>query len=75
MKTVEAIKSIMRTQKVTQAVLAKRIGLASQQTIGMRFSQKTITTEKVAEMCKALGYKMVLMPDTAPTPKDSYEVE
>ena len=52
MKTFEAILEVMKKQAVTKAALAKRLGISAA-ALGMRFNQKTITTEKVAEMARA----------------------
>ena len=75
MKAGEALKSIMKKQNVTQSVMARRLNAKSRQVVGMRLNMDNLSVHTVNEMCKALGYKIVLMPDTTPTPKDAYEVE
>ena len=74
MKTFEAILEVMKKQAVTKAALAKRLGISAA-ALGMRFNKKTITTEKVAEMARAMDYKLVLMPASSATPKNAVEVE
>ena len=75
MKCGEAIKMIMKEQKVSQMVLAKRTNTNSQQIIGEKLNRENITIKSAKNMVNALGYKIVLMPDTMRTPTDCYEVE
>lgn len=74
MKALEAISEIMRITGVTKTALGRRIG-KTDAAVGMKFHQKSITVTSVDEMARALGYKIVLMPDTQPTPKGGYEIE
>lgn len=75
MKATEIIKKIMGEQKVSQAIMAKRVNANSQQTIGVRLNKDNISFKTANEMLRVLGYKIVIMPDTQRTPTDSYEVE
>ena len=74
MDTFEAIKTIVKNQGLNYTTLGKRLGKDAH-VIGDRFRQKSITTKMAAELLRGCGYKIVLMPDTQPTPKDGYEIE
>lgn len=75
MKGTDAIKEIMHNQGISQGVLAKRVGAKDNITINKRLKMENISLKLLDEMAKALGYKVILMPDTQRTPTDSYEVE
>ena len=75
MKATESIKEIMKSQGVTQSVMAKRINAKTQAVISMRLQQDNLSIKAANEMLRMLGYKIVFMPDTQRTPTDSYEVE
>lgn len=74
MKALDAIIEVMRINGVTKTALGRRIG-KTDAAVGMKFHQKSITVSSIDEMARALGYKIVLMPDTTPTPKGGYEIE
>ena len=75
MKATEIIREIMRNNRVSQSVMAKRIGKNSYQAVGIRLNKENITFKSASEMLKVLGYKIVIMPDTQRTPTDAYEVD
>lgn len=74
MKSTEAVKEIMAKQGVTQVALAKRTNTA-QPTMAMRLQQENLSIKKLNEMLRVLDYKIVIMPASAATPKDGYEIE
>lgn len=74
MDTFEAMKTILKKQGLNYTTLGRRLGKDAH-LIGDRFRQKSITTKMAAELLRGAGYKIVLMPDTAPTPKDGFEIE
>lgn len=75
MKSTDAIKQIMKEQGISQAVLAKRVGAKDNITINKRLMMKNISMKLMTEMARALGYKIILMPDTSRTPSDAIEIE
>ncbi len=74
MDTFEAIKKIIKDSGLNYTTLGKRLG-KDPHVIGDRFRQKSMTTKIAAELLRGCGYKIVLMPDTSPTPKDGIEIE
>lgn len=70
----EAIRSILKEKGFKIATLAKMLSM-DRRVIDRRIRQKNVTTAKLNEMCKVLGYKIVLMPIDKRLPDNSYEVE
>ncbi len=74
MKTAEAVKGILKAQKVTQVTLAYRLGV-SKAVINARFRQDNISIRVLNEMLKVLDYKIVIVPRETKLKEDWYEVE
>ena len=82
MKANEVIRTILKDTHVSQSTLANRTGL-TRQAVYERLKQKSSTskdphslsTAAFVQLVKGLDYKVVLMPASARTPKDSYEVD
>lgn len=74
MKTSEAVKEILKQSGTTQLVLAKRLNM-DRRAVGMRLSNRNLSIKVLREMLAVLGYKIVIMPDTVPTPKEGMEIE
>lgn len=71
----KVIRSIMSNENVSQAELAKRAGYKRQSNItGMLTRYKTIRIDSFDNMLRALGYKIVVMPQSQKTPKGAIEV-
>lgn len=63
MKINEALKEIMKTQRVTQARMAQIIKAKSQSVVAERLKKgETMQMDKAIEMLEALGYEMVIQP-------------
>lgn len=77
MKTRHIIKSLMIEQNITNADMARKLGITSQAMWERTKSNcnKDIGTEQLAEILNQLGYKILLTPKDAPIPDRSYEVE
>lgn len=73
MNTTEALKVILQTSGITQTSLAKRLNLGVMAISG-RINHRNISIKVLDETLNVLGYKIVLMPDTQPTPKNCYEI-
>lgn len=63
MKINEALKEIMKIQRVTQARMAQIIKAKSQSVVAERLKKgETMQMDKAIEMLEALGYEMVIQP-------------
>ena len=70
------LKSIMLAQEISQAKLAKRLGISTQ-TMWARLdasSGKELATGKAVDTLAALDYKLVAMPTDARIPDGAYVV-
>lgn len=74
MKANDAILEILNLQGITQATLAKRLG-TDRRVLNRKLHLDNPTMDTLKKMSVLLGYKIVLMPDTQPTPKGGYEIE
>lgn len=70
----EAVKEIMRIKDVRPSELYNKIGIKSN-VYSSRMQQKKVSTEVLNEMAKPLGYKLVLVPDWASLPEDSFTID
>lgn len=76
MKGRDILKAIMDARGVSNAELAARLGI-SQATAWDRVNSvkvKDIPAGLLAEMARAMDYKVVVMPREARTPAEAYEV-
>lgn len=73
MESREAIRAIMERQGLGIAAVGRRIGVTMIMASN-RLSSKNMTVRVLGEFCKALGYKIVLMPAEKKVPKDCYEI-
>ena len=74
MRTVDAVREIMKAQDVGVNKMANRLNKSSR-LISERLSQENISISKLTEMLRVLDYKIVLLPTETHTPKGGYEVE
>lgn len=74
MKIGEAIKSAMKSKKITQTNLAELVGAKSQSVIAERLKMDNISINVVLDMLDAVGYQMVIEPKPeSETPKAETE--
>lgn len=72
----EIIKLIMTRKGISQSKMATLIGVKSQSNItGMLNRATTIKLSNVEKMANALGYKIMIVPDDTPIPKNGFVVE
>lgn len=74
MKTVEAVREIMKEQNIGVNKMADRLN-RKPNVISERLGQSNISIVKLSEMLRVLDYKIMLVPRETSTPKGSYEVE
>ena len=74
MKWNEIFRKILSDQKITQALLARRLNI-SKPTLNMRLSQQNTSLDILNQMLKATDYKLVIMPADKRLSDDEYEVE
>jgi len=60
MKINEAIRSIMKSKKVTLTVMAKALGKARGNDISARLAHSNMSFDKAVEMLDVLGYEIVV---------------
>ena len=75
MKFIEAITSIMRSQGMTKAALARKRNVRPQSINTLFTDQKRISLDVAASTAHAMDYRLVLMPYDAKIPADSYQIE
>jgi 2-phospho-L-lactate transferase/gluconeogenesis factor (CofD/UPF0052 family) len=69
----EVLKDIMDKQGVGIAMLGRRMGV-SMIKANNRLSQGNMSVRILSEFCKALDYKVVLMPVSKKTPSECYDI-
>lgn len=74
MKTVEAVRAVMKEQDIGVNKMAARLDKPSRQ-ISERLSQSNISIVKLNELLRVLDYKVVIVPREASIPKGGYEIE
>lgn len=74
MRFTQALKTVMKEKGVTGVHIAKQLGV-SQQSMSFLFKQKDIGLAKLNAIMGELGYKVVVMPSSTPTPEGGYKVE
>lgn len=74
MTTSEAFKKIMEKRGVKFSVLMGRLGIASN-TLSNRLNRPNMTIGMLADMAKALDYKVVLIPRETRSIPDSFELD
>lgn len=62
MKIGEAIKTAMKSKKITQTTLADMVGAKSQSVIAERLKMDNISINVVLDMLDAVGYEMTIGP-------------
>lgn len=76
MKAMEAVKKVMELKSIRMADLTDMLGEPPRSSkIAMRFYQDNVSVAKLDEMLRVMGYKIVIMPREANTPKDSFRIE
>lgn len=61
----EAIKKIMKEQKVTQLTMAESIGKKRANNVAARLSSRNMTFDRAIEMLSVLGYEVTIQPRKA----------
>ena len=74
MLAMEAVKEIMRIKNVRPSELYNKLGIKSNIYCN-RMQQKNVSTALLNEMVKPLGYKVMLVPDQAIAPEDSFTID
>lgn len=76
MTSKELIKMLMNERDMTNADMAKQLGI-SQAALWDRLNKQSnnMSIAKMNSMLELLGYKIVLIPKDTPIPDDGYEVE
>lgn len=74
MKTVEAVRAVMKEQDIGVNKMAARLDKPSRQ-ISERLSQENISIKKLNELLRVLDYKTIIVPRDSALPKGGYEVE
>ena len=74
MKTSNAVREIMKEQKIGVGKMADRLEKSSR-LISERLSQENISVTKLRELLRVLDYKIVILPRDTSVPKGGYEVE
>lgn len=76
MTSKELIKMLMSERDMTNADMAKQLGI-SQAALWDRLNKQSnnMSIAKMNSMLELLGYKIVLIPKETPIPDDGYEVE
>lgn len=69
MRIGKAIKSVMKSDKVTQSKLAEMVGAKSQSVIAERLKMDNISINAVLDMLEALDYEMVIQSKEFPDEK------
>ena len=73
----EVIKAIMNRESVSNAALARQLGITDA-AIWDRLNTKkgkSLSTANLVEMLELLGYKLAAIPADAPIPEQGYPVE
>ena len=76
MTSKELIKTLMTEHDITNAEMAKTLGI-TQAALWDRLNQKksdNTTVAKLGDMLSVMGYKIVVVPDETPIPEGGYEV-
>ncbi|MGO5025764.1 XRE family transcriptional regulator [Mediterraneibacter faecis] len=76
MTSKELIKMLMNEKDMTNADMAKQLGI-SQAALWDRLNKQSnnMSIAKMNSMIELLGYKIVLVPKETPIPDNGYEVE
>ncbi len=74
MLAMEAVKEIMRIKDVRPAELYNKLGIKSN-IYSSRMKQKNPSTGLLNEMVAPMGYKVVLVPEWATLPDNSFTIE
>lgn len=74
MKSMEIVKKIMDEKEIKPSVLAARLNIL-RNTLSSRFAQENVSVDKLAEMLRAIDYKIAIVPRDTRTPTGGYEVE
>lgn len=77
MTSKELIKTLMTEHDITNAEMAKTLGI-TQAALWDRLNQKksdNTTVAKLGDMLSVMGYKIMVVPDETPIPEGGYEVD
>lgn len=74
MKACAAVREIMSLTNETNSSLRDKLSI-NYSTLSERLRQDNISVEKLDQMIRAMGYKIVLMPSTTKEEKGWYRVE
>ena len=74
MKPTDIIRTIVLSRGMKYSELAYRLNIG-QNVLNERLRQKNISVDKLNEMLKVLGYKIVIMPYNAAVRDDCFEIK
>ena len=70
----ETVKAVLKETGTTQVSLGKRVG-EQQRSIAVKLLQGNMTIGTLVNWMTAVGYKVVVIPDSGRTPKNGYVIE
>lgn len=77
MTSKELIKTLMTEHDITNAEMAKTLGI-TQAALWDRLNSKksdNTTVSKLGDMLNVMGYKIIVVPDEAPIPAGGYAID
>lgn len=74
MKATAAVKEVMQLTNTRMADLQKALDLGSN-TLSGRLKQENVSVSKLSEMLSVMGYKVSILPQSAQTPEDGFDIE
>lgn len=77
MTSKELIKTLMTEHDITNAEMAKTLGI-TQAALWDRLNTKksdNTTVKKLGDMLNVMGYKIIVVPDEAPIPEGGYAID
>lgn len=72
-KSTVIVAELMKSQKMTMATMARRLGLTRQRINNLK-TQETIRVDLLVKMLEEMDYKLVAMPCSHVVGKDEWEV-
>lgn len=73
MTAIEVVKAAMTANGVTQRALASRLNMKPG-ALNERLRRDNVSSKNLADMLRAVDYKIIAIPRDARVPKDGYEV-
>ena len=69
----ETIREVMKRKEVKPSLLASRLRIKNN-VLSERLSQRNISVNKMDEMLRVLGYKIMVVPEGFPVPEACFEI-